>query len=161
MGLVGLGRIASAWLVWAGFAGGFRLVEFPCHLRGRSVHAVEATLALRLMRHKGCSPGSFAARRTAACAPKALAAQSLRAARDARHDPLPLKEDDMKKAIENQVTRAALELRKLAAEVARIEAESEKFKAEARKIARERAYYLVTGISAIAVAIGALAQAFR
>jgi len=28
----------------------------------------------------------------------------------------------MKKAIENQVTRAALELRKLAAEVARIEA---------------------------------------
>lgn len=49
----------------------------------------------------------------------------------------------------------------VAAEVARIEAESEKFKAEARKIARERAYYLVTGISAIAVAIGALAQAFR
>ena len=67
----------------------------------------------------------------------------------------------MKKAIENQVTRAALELRKLAAEVARIEAESEKFKAEARKITRERAYYLVTGISAIAVAIGALVQAFR
>ena len=58
-------------------------------------------------------------------------------------------------------TREALELRKLAAEVARIEAESEKFKAEARKITRERAYCLVTGISAIAVAIGALAQAFR
>ena len=67
----------------------------------------------------------------------------------------------MKKAIKKLSAREVLELQKLAAEVARIEAESEKFKAEARKIARERAYYLVTGISAIAVAIGALAQAFR
>jgi len=52
-GLAEFGWTASTWLAWAGFAGGFRLVEFLCHRRGRSVHTVEATLALRLMRHKG------------------------------------------------------------------------------------------------------------